>query len=49
MSKRRLLNGMRRVILSPLNFTHSSGICYFCRDNLGKAMDVVVSRRGNAD
>jgi hypothetical protein len=49
MSKKRLLNGMRRVILSPLSLAHNNGICHFCRDNLVKPVEVVVNKRGNAN
>ena len=47
MDKRWLLNGMRRVVLSPLSFTDNSGVRYFDQAWLRKATDIVGSQRGN--
>ena len=47
MGERRLLNGMRRVVLSPLSFTDNSGVRYFDRDGLEKAVDIVGGKVGN--
>ena len=47
MGKRWLLNGTGRGVLSLPSFADSNGICYFDRDNLEKAVDIVESRGGN--
>jgi hypothetical protein len=47
MGERRLLNGMRRVVLSPLSFTDNSSVCYFTQAWLSKATDIVGEREGN--
>jgi hypothetical protein len=46
MGERRLLNGMRRVVLSPLSFTDNSSVRYFTQAWLKKATDIVGSERG---
>jgi len=43
MGERRLLNGMRRVVLSSLSFTDS--VCCFNQAWLSKAADVVGGKR----
>ena len=45
MSERRLLNGMRRVVLSSLSFT--GRVCCFNQAWLSKATDIVGGKVGN--
>ena len=47
MGKRWLLSWMRRVVLSSLSFTDSSGVRYFDQAWLRKATDTVGGKRGN--
>jgi hypothetical protein len=47
MGKRRLLNVMRRGVLSSLSFTDNKNVRYFDQAWLGKATDIVGGKRGN--
>jgi len=47
MGERRLVNGMRRVVLSPLSFTDNSGVRYFNYPWLRKATDIVGGKKGS--
>jgi hypothetical protein len=47
MGERWLLNGMRRAVLSSLDFTDNSGVHYFNQAWLSKAVDVAGGKRGN--
>jgi hypothetical protein len=46
MGERRLLKGMRRVVLSPPSFTDNSDIRYFIQAWLRKPTDIVGGKRG---
>jgi hypothetical protein len=47
MGEKRLLNGMRRVVLSSLSFTDKSDVRCFDQAWLSKATDIVEDKRGN--
>ena len=49
MGKGRVLNEMRRGVLSSLSFTDNNGVRYFDQAWLGKVTDVVEGNRGNVN
>ena len=47
MGKRRLLKGMRCMVLSSLTFTCNNSVRYFNHTWLSKATDIVAGEKGN--